>query len=457
MKKIIIQGITLTFLILSSIKTVSAYIDPGTGGYLVTSFGTSILIILGIILGFLSTHIFHPIKKFIKKHYKLIIVILAIIILTMGIFKFWLPKESQEHNKEPFNPSLSGVQVHNKEKAFEGYNLFEGKLIDMNGNLVKEWDYIYLGKLNKNGDYYSQEYYESQKWGKLTFDNKEIWTQNLPIHHEITLTPEEEILTITKETHKYNGRDVEFGIILKFDKNGKEIERWSTWDNLKILQQFHKPLELDRPPNMLVKENAKKNKSIWGGEYDYYHLNAIKVLPENKLSKQHKAFQKGNWLISFRHGSMLFILDKDTKEIVWRAIYDQIQGNLEGQHSPIMLDSGNILIFDNGRYREWSRIIEINPITLEIVWEYKPDDFYTLSQGNVQLLPNNNLLITESEKGRVFEITRDKEIVWEYYHTEEQNESNSAHPESFGTRQWIYKMERYPKEFIDNLLKKSLQ
>jgi hypothetical protein len=440
-----------TILALFNLSLVSAYIDPGTGGYLATSFGTYILVILGIFFGFLSTHFLQPIKKIIIRYHKLIIV-LIIVLIIMGIFNFWLPKEPQNHNQDPFDPSLSGVQIYNKEKAYDGYNLFEGKLIDMNGKIIKEWDNIYLGILDKNGNHYAQEYYESQNWGKSTFNNEKIWTNNIPIHHEISFTPEGDILTITKETHEYNGRNVEFGIILKTDKDGNEIERWSTWDNLKELQQFHKPLELDRAPNMLIKENAKKNKSIWGGEYDYYHLNAIKTLPKNKLSEKHKAFQEGNWLISFRHGSMIFILDKDTKKVVWRAIYDQIDGNIEGQHYPIMLESGNMLIFDNGRYRGWSRIIEIDPITLEVVWEYKSENFYTLSQGSVQPLPNGNLLITESEKGRVFEITRDKEIVWEYYHTEEQNKTNSAHEESFGTRQWIYKMERYPKEFIDKLI-----
>ena len=88
-------------------------------------------------------------------------------------------------------------------------------------------------------------------------------------------------------------------------------------------------------------------------------------------------------------------------------------------------------------------------------WEYKakkPDEFFSSSSGSVQRLANGNTLITESEKGRVFEI-KDKEIVWEYYHNDVQNETNSAHEESFGTRQWIYKMERYPKYFIDELMK----
>jgi len=169
-------------------------------------------------------------------------------------------------------------------------------------------------------------------------------------------------------------------------------------------------------------------------------MNSLQVIPENKLEDER--FRAGNWLISFRHGSMMFILDKD-KKIVWKCIFDDIEGNIEGQHSPQMLSNGNILIFDNGRYRGRSRVIEIDPLTLNIVWEYKADDFFTKSQGYCQRLGNGNTLITESEKGRAFEITKSGKIVWEYYHPDIQDETNSKYPESYGTRQWIYRMKRY--------------
>jgi hypothetical protein len=35
--------------------------------------------------------------------------------------------------------------------------------------------------------------------------------------------------------------------------------------------------------------------------------------------------------------------------------------------------------------------------------------------GAVQRLPNGNTLVTESEGGRVIEVTRDGEIVWEFH------------------------------------------
>ena len=48
----------------------------------------------------------------------------------------------------------------------------------------------------------------------------------------------------------------------------------------------------------------------------------------------------------------------------------------QGQHAPTPLENGNILIFDNGVHRlddplPFSRVIEVNPATNEIVWTYQ--------------------------------------------------------------------------------------
>lgn len=149
---------------------------------------------------------------------------------------------------------------------------------------------------------------------------------------------------------------------------------------------------------------------------------------------------------------MIFILDKDSKEIVWFISQKDVKDSIEGQHSVQMLENGNLLIFDNGRYRGWSRIIELDPVSLKIEKEFKldkPDDFFTLSQGYVQQLDNGSMLITESEKGRVFEVAQDGKKVWEFYHPEKQDKQNSPdHPESWGSRQWIYRMVRYPEDNI---------
>ena len=304
--------------------------------------------------------------------------------------------------EEPrFDEKLSGAHIHELIRYCPGYNLFDGKLVDQEGKPLKSWKYQYLSTLLPDGRYLAQEHYESTRWGLFSWDDKPIWISEIPIHHDVCLTPQNTILTFTKQMQMYKGRKVDFCVIVEFNMEGEEIYRWSTWENLKKIQRFHKPLELDRPKVLFLPETAKRKKeSPWGGHYDYYRLNAIDVLGDTPLGRSDRRFRRGNWLISFRHGSMMFIIDAETKEIIWKCIDADIPDRLEGQHSPRMLEDGCILIFDNGRYRGWSRVLELDPVTMKIKWEYRARGFYTLSQGYVQRLTNGNTLITESERGR---------------------------------------------------------
>ena len=66
-------------------------------------------------------------------------------------------------------------------------------------------------------------------------------------------------------------------------------------------------------------------------------------------------------------------------------------------------------------------MLEVNPITREIVWQYAAANsgdpvwtFFTWFVGNVQRLPNGATLINEGMNGRIFQVTPSGEIVWEY-------------------------------------------
>ena len=68
-----------------------------------------------------------------------------------------------------------------------------------------------------------------------------------------------------------------------------------------------------------------------------------------------------------------------------------------------------------------SRVIEFDPVTQEIAWSYDGDrdgPFYSKTGGTSERLENGNTLITESDNGRVFEVTPDRKIVWEYRNPE---------------------------------------
>ena len=85
---------------------------------------------------------------------------------------------------------------------------------------------------------------------------------------------------------------------------------------------------------------------------------------------------------------------------------------------PTMLDNGHILIYDNGSTREWSRIVELDPVTEEIVWTYQADpveDFYSRFYGSAQRLPNGNTYLADSLGGMAFEVTEDGDVVWKWH------------------------------------------
>lgn len=126
----------------------------------------------------------------------------------------------------------------------------------------------------------------------------------------------------------------------------------------------------------------------------------------------------GNIIVSFRVIDTIAIIDKLTGDIIWRWG----PGEVAHPHNPTELKNGNFLVFDNGAHRKvtwgnFSRVIEVNPKTGKIEWEYRenpPMDFYTFVCGSAQRLPNGNTLICESTAGRIFEITPEKELVWEF-------------------------------------------
>ncbi|KAG9565448.1 hypothetical protein KCU71_g10176, partial [Aureobasidium melanogenum] len=124
-------------------------------------------------------------------------------------------------------------------------------------------------------------------------------------------------------------------------------------------------------------------------------------------------------LASMRSVSAVVLIEKSTGNIVWKLGSDV----LAQQHNATEMENGNILIFDNGAYRNgesitYTRVIEVNRDTKEIVWEYRDKSqmlyFFTPFMGSAQRLANGNTLICESAFGRLFEVTMDGQICWEY-------------------------------------------
>jgi Arylsulfotransferase (ASST) len=402
-------------------KDAWAYIDPGYGSYMISSMAAAVM----SFFAFVSAFVFAFFRKIWRKHRMVFVAFLLIVAasLVYAVFVYkWNPLvigNSSVRAPAKFDPDLTGAYLRDPGRVSPGYNLYDGKLIDMQGKTVKTWSSVFMGALDSNGDYYAQKYYQSPVWGRYTWDDKIVWEKRLTVHHQILLTPQGTVITFTKEMHVYRGRKVEFDVILEFDKEGRQLRRFSMWDHFRDFYQYHGPLSADRQINSNAPDDFKK--SPWGGNFDYYHLNFLSLVPDNVLKDTNPAFEPGNWVLSFRHGDMIFIVNPQTGKIVWHIFPKDVPDGIQGVHATQMLANGDMIILDNGTYRKWSRIIEWNLLSKEILWEYRPQGLISYTQGYIQVLANGNMLVTESEKGHVFELTRDKKIVWEFYHPSRQN------------------------------------
>jgi Arylsulfotransferase (ASST) len=156
----------------------------------------------------------------------------------------------------------------------------------------------------------------------------------------------------------------------------------------------------------------------------------------------------GHILVSFRNISTVVMIERQTGNIIWRLG----RPPLAQQHDPRPLPNGNILIFDNGTHRAdhpatFSRVIEVDPRTNAIVWEYTDQslfEFFSPYISGAQRLANGNTLICEGYHGRIFEVTRECQVVWEYVSPDFFRE-----PGRPGLNNWVFRAFRYTSEEIE--------
>ena len=92
-------------------------------------------------------------------------------------------------------------------------------------------------------------------------------------------------------------------------------------------------------------------------------------------------------------------------------------------------------------------------MTMKVVWQFAPGDmghlmpfhahhFYSPFISGAQRLPNGNTLITEGSDGRLLEVTRNHEVVWEYV---------SPYWGKELRLNLIYRAYRYPYDYVPQL------
>jgi hypothetical protein len=168
---------------------------------------------------------------------------------------------------------------------------------------------------------------------------------------------------------------------------------------------------------------------------DPAHSNDIEIVGE-AFAARHAFANAGDLLVSLRAVDSIVLIDRDTKLVKWA-----LTGMFLRQHDPDLQPDGTISIFDNrtarGQFNKaertvepqsfgYSRLLRFDPASQRILWQFqgsREEPFYTSVQGDHQILPNGNVMAVETEAGRIIEIDpKTNEIVWEWFNVVERGE-----------------------------------
>lgn len=347
--------------------------------------------------------------------------------------------------------SGDGVYLYDDQRAYNGLTVLQGtmpggpqlRLIDMLGREIHRWDVDFF-KIWPNPEHLSEKQRPKSKFNyhtqgmvvfpdgsvlvnvsgkgaaKLDKCGEVLWTIDHMTHHSITPidgggywipshrpaedTPEHLIfagITRDKLLNAPPGQLYQYeNMVLRVDARGNVVKRFS------VLQALYDAgLESAIDSTMYIKPD------------DPTHLNDI-VIVTGALAAKIDGVEAGDLLLSLRQMKMLMIIDDETGVLKWHYIGPWIY-----QHDPDITTDGNIVVFNNANYglhfnrKPGSNLVELDPATGKTRIIYPLGDqpgFVSELLGAHELLPNGNRLIVESRAGRVFEITPNGDIVWDF-------------------------------------------
>ncbi len=331
-------------------------------------------------------------------------------------------------------------------------------LIDESGEIAHQWetDYtpgnsVYLledGTLLRTESVKSRTFKAGGAGGRLAMydpSSNEIWSYNYGdntklSHHDVEVLPNGNILLIAWEkftkseaeakglnTEKFTADEIWADHIIELNPGNNEIVwEWHVWDHL--VQDY----DPEKPGFGEISNNPWKINLNFSGtkeKKDWNHINSIDYNEElDQILLSVHSFSE-IWIID--HSISTEEAKTDRGDLLYRwgnpePVNVGGERELYMQHDAKWTTNNTIMVFNNGdrRNRPYSSVLEIRYDSgqrsgylypLEIIWEYESkDDFYAKNISGAQRLKNGNTLICDGPSGHLFEVTKEKEIVWEY-------------------------------------------
>lgn len=403
----------------------------------------------------------------------------------------------------------TGVTVYDPARAYSSYVIFTAPddkthLIDMDGNEVHRWDHPgFPGELldpavihgerghvlvqlsaipNKTADSSTgvnpgtPAFFRNKTIGELDWDGKTVWEWGGQApggaarqHHDWYRLANGNTLVLANDYHSIPGfaaKNSLDDIIYEVTPKGEVVWKWLASDHLD---------EFGFTPASLALLRATPDP-------DYLHVNNMTALGPNRwFDAGDQRFNPENILIDSRNANFIAIIDKTSGKVVWRLgpdlppSHDARQhpvprpvDQISGQHDahlipPGLPGAGDLLVFDNQGEAGYpavplsvlpgSRVLEIDPRTSQIVWEYRGEQsdrpgwtFYSAFISSARRLPNGNTLIDEGMNGRFFQVTPAGEIVWEYVNPYFGHSPVGGPKDVYSN--WVYRAQPVPYDWV---------
>lgn len=395
-----------------------------------------------------------------------------------------------------------GVTIYRPDKAHNCYVLYDGRdtrsyLIDMNGNDVKVWNYCgfpveMIDPMLTNGerghvivqkepDIFANETLLELDWeGNIVWE----WGERAPggraqQNHDQDRLPNGNTLVLAKLIHtvtELSAEPINDQAIYEVTPEGDIVWKWVSSEHIDEFG-FSAP----EAKALLFKDRMRPRSTI-------FVINKMQHLGPNKWHEAgDERFHPDNIMINSREANFIAIIEKKSRSIVWRigpdypAAYDFSKRTgsrmvprpvamTSGQHDAHMIQeglpgAGNVLVFDNHgsagfppfylELFQGSRVLEIDPIKKEIVWQYDSSvsgrpfwTFFSSFISSARRLPNGNTLICEGMHGRIFQVTYEGEIVWEYVNPHFGEWADHDTDSGGNLTNWIYRAQPVPYNWV---------
>jgi hypothetical protein len=401
----------------------------------------------------------------------------------------------------PYSVFPTGTTIYYPDKAFNCFVLYDGRdgrsfLIDMDGNLVHSWPYTGFPvemidpaiNRNRRGHVICQkepEIFSNETLLIVDWDANIVWEWGKTApggsakqNHDIAPLPNGNMLVLSRlisAIPELSLAPIDDQIIYEVNRDGEVVWQWISSEHIEALGFTGEKKRL------LFSKKMRNRSSI-------FVINNMAPLGPNKwFDSGDQRFHPDNIMIDSREGSFIAIIEKKNGRIVWQmgpqypGSYDQskkqFSGKLPrpvdaicGQHDAHLIPegfpgAGNLLVFDNQgaagfppiylNLFQGSRVLEIDPIIEEIVWQYDAScsgrpfwTFFSSFISSARRLPNGNTLICEGMNGRFFQVTSEGEIVWEYVNpyfgqwTDHDVESGGS------LSNWVFRAQPIPYDWV---------